>query len=296
MPLSVVDWARASEITHGISGDDDNRSVVYRATLSAAVAGPNDDEADRVIRTYAYANASQEWDGLLLGSIGLEQLTPKIFRVTIQYSMPDGKSLQRKKGTIRWTFNVSTENRKVKAAISQRKFPSTAPDYQNFIQVTPNDDKLTVEGADWPFPTQEFGITMTNDHVFFTPEYIRRVKLYVTKLNDRPFFSHPIGCVMFVGLSGSWESSGSSELTFNFIARNKPDISNPISGITIPSGEVVWGWDFVWTKEGPEATTADQLGLAAEGVYIARIGKTADFRWFGLDSTDPPTGPWVDPT
>lgn len=296
MTATVNLWTRASEVAHGISGDEENREVAYWAQLSEPIDDGDSDYGDRIIRAHAMANAPIMWDDLPRSTVSLQQITPIRFLVVVKYARNTQTPAQKTPGTIRISFETSLENVKIRRAESQQKFPaSTAPDYGKFINVVHEDDKIRVEGTDFPFPLQEFSIQLTQDHTFFTTEYLRRCRRYVGKLNDRTFFSNPRGSVMFYGFRGSVENSGNSDLTYVFKYRDNPTLPKDVAGITIPSGTDVVGWDVVWEKNGPEATAVNHLSIAAEGVYIARVGKFVDFRWLGLDVTDPPTGSWVEP-
>ena len=298
MAVTIKTFTRASELSHGISGDDDNRDVAFWAVLSEPVADEFSDFGDKLIRLHVNANAPILWDGLPRGNISLQQITPVRFLVTVHYTKNKSDD-QKATAGVKLSFEVTTNNHKVTVAQSQIGWPTAVTDtYKKFINVVHDDDKVKVEGVDFPFPEQEFSYTYTADRVFFTDEYLRRCRLMVTRINSFTFFTNPPGSVMFSGLRGTVENTGSSELTYLFKYRQNPNTTaeQDIAGVTIPIGADIWGWDVMWTKFAPEATNVAQLSTVAEGVYRARVGKAFDLGWLLIDPSHIPGGSWADPT
>jgi hypothetical protein len=279
---NVIQFDRVSEIDGGISGNSDDRTVIYLARLNAPVANPNDDSGDIAILDYAEDNTPLRWDGMPRSGISLEQKTPDRFRVTVSYSRRDPPPAR--EGEIKYAFKLNTENAKRYYALSQQKFGTNAPNHGVFLNVTTQDGQgATVEGADVPMPVQEFDITVTKNYTDMTQSYLAIVENLAGKINNAPFRGRAAGEVLFKGAEGSISSRGDSEITYHFAVKKNPSLPMTIGGIQIPSGTVVRGWDYIWVEWKTQVDTiAADLAAGARGVYVAQVFESGNFATLGL--------------
>jgi hypothetical protein len=294
MAVTIKRFTRASEVTGGISGNSDARSFDYIVELSEPVASASSDEGDALILDHAELNVPTVWDGCRRGPFQLTQLTPRIFKVTANYSRKDPAALREQvAGSVRISYDFSTESITTYLARSQQIFGADAPDHGNYINVGSEDGKVVVDGTDIPRPTQEFSVSMTVNRATLTPLQRATVTYLVGKVNDAPFNGFLAGEVLFRGAQMTVsEDSDSSEtqVEYKFGVRANPVLPMTINGITIPAtaGDppvpvVVWGWDYIWTQLAAQEDVAQaDVKAGAKGLYVARVFEAGDFDILGL--------------
>lgn len=277
MAATVSTFERASEVTYGISGDQDNREIVWIAKMSEPVASEQSDEADAAIMNYVQANVTGTWDGLTLSGVRISQLLPDKFRVTTIYTRRDLRPIGGALGvSARFSYEFATENVKTLLPYSQQRFPSTAPNHK-FINVSTKDGKAEPLGADVPRPKQSFEYSIAVPAAGFTDAYHGVIESRIGKLNNATFLGrYNIGEVLFEGARGTKNTDGQSELALRFSVRRNPALPLTISGITIPNTATVYGWDIIWPLYDADVD-GDDLIADAKALYVSRVFETADF-------------------
>ena len=155
-------------------------------------------------------------DGLLCRTIDMNPDGPNAWQAVAQYGEPKLKTREKEKlnavGEYRVSFSVKPQTIKQFVAKNTQRFPSTAKDYNNAINV--NQDGQ-VEGVETIIPGLSITVTQRMAGASLTPAYALAVANLVGKYNNGPFMTvFPAGSIQFIG--------GDAALSFA--------INNPIAG------------------------------------------------------------------
>jgi hypothetical protein len=157
-----------------------------------------------------------EIDGLLCRTIEMNPDGPNAWQAVARYGEPKLRTREKEKlqavGDYRVSFSVKPQTIKQFVAKSTQRFPGTAKDYNNAINV--NSDGQ-VEGVDTIIPGLSITITQRMQGSTLTPAYALAVANLVGKYNNATFMGvFPAGSIQFIG--------GDAALSFA--------INNPFSG------------------------------------------------------------------
>lgn len=155
-------------------------------------------------------------DGLLCRTIDMNPDGPNAWQAVAQYGEAKLRTREKEKlnavGEYRVSFSVKPQTVKQFVAKSTTRYPSTAKDYNNAINV--NSDGQ-VEGVDTIIPGLSITVTQRMAGASLTPTYALTVANLVGKYNNATFMGvFPAGSIQFIG--------GDAALSFA--------INNPISG------------------------------------------------------------------
>ena len=198
-----------------------------------------------------------EIDGLLCRTIDMNPDGPNAWQAVAQYGEPKLRTREREKlqavGDYRVSFSVKPQTVKQFVAKSTQRFPSTAKDYNNAINV--NSDGQ-VEGVDTIIPGLSITVTQRMAGASLTPTYALAVANLVGKYNNSTFMGvFPMGSIQFIGgdaalsfaINNPFEGGPAltpqdRELSFEFL------YSPNLTGITIGSitGINKLGHQYMW--------------------------------------------------
>ena len=283
----IVEFVRASEVAHGVSGDEDNATLSFVCKFSQAPGDAPPDNGDELIRDYIKNNLGTgvnqipgEWDLMPRGKTRIRQLSPYYYACEVNYAYqapPIIRESQNETASIR--FRTGTRTFTARLANEQRAYNFAGAIHEvhgNAINVVMTKDSLDIKGAQAIHRTQEFDLIYTRDSTFFSESYLTSVTDLVTKVNAAPYRGYARGEVIFMGLEGSVEQTGASSLTYKFAVEKNQDAGTVVDGITVT--EAMAGWEKVWV-EREEKVDNERKVIAAEAktVHVYRDFEYGDF-------------------
>lgn len=169
------------------------------------------------------------------------------------------------------SFSVGGGSQTVQEAQSQVKYPSTATDFGNAINVQ---DDGSVLGVDIITPM----LTFTRVHYLpdsvVTPAYTKGLIDAVGHTNSDLFLTYGPGELLLLSASGSKRGEDDWAVTFEFLAGYN-DTGMTVAGV---SGISKKAHDYLWVGYEPGTDdTAKKMKPTGIGVYVATVYKTAAF-------------------
>tara|TARA_Y100000593_G_scaffold25220_2_gene50394 strand:- start:175 stop:1068 length:894 start_codon:yes stop_codon:yes gene_type:complete len=288
----IVEFVRASEVTHGVEGDDDNATLSFVCKFSQASGDAPPDNGDELIRDYIENNLGTGvnqipgvWDEMPKGKTRIRQLSPYYYKCDVRYAFVTPPVIRDERegeglGTVSLRFRSATQTFTARVANDQRSYDVNGeiddPPHGNAINVVQTKDSTEARGAQAFRRVQEFEIQYTRQSVFFSDEYCASVSELVSKVNAATYRGHARGEVTFMGIDGTVESNGSSTLTYRFaIEKNKP-AGTVIDGITVV--DAMDGWEKVWVERQEEVDEENKVIEAKpKTVHVYRDFEYGDF-------------------
>lgn len=279
--MTVISFQEASEVGEFLTFNPESRTATYLATLDSFA-----DNVDTQIEAYILANLGvtipAARDDLVFSTYTAEQIMPKVVRVSLEYT-PLGQITFNPPASgvvIGFNFDFGVEQKTLRHADGQQRYPATAPDRAGFINVDDRDSPPVVNGIQSTSPIQVFELGISAPYTFFTDAYLRQVEELVDTINDATFQTRAAGEVLFVGARGTIESTGSSSISFRFLRKKNPftnpaPASSSIAGVDV-EGATIYAWDQIDVGYR-SAIDANDLVAEADRVYINRVKKLGDF-------------------
>ncbi len=267
-----------------ITGNDENNESVE---LTYIVCNTNDlDEGKQAVLAKAPAN----YLGCSLSSVSVDHIDGTnviYYRVNYSHSYLGTGALSHKEATV--SFDMSQGSAVIKRAYAQTKYGTNAPDPGLAIGWNgKNGDQLEIAGVSVPVCTirKKYSRKMYADEL--TVDWERLHAGAFGRVNAAAWGSYKAGEVMFLGCSYSGVNSRTNSVIVDYnmaIAFNEYDreMGTDSAGKTIKITKTGWAyvWDIVKAK-AEEKGKPPQLYI--DGLYVANVFKTFNFKAFGLDN------------
>lgn len=177
--------------------------------------------------------------------------------------------------TIRWSFDTSGGSIRVTHSKSTSKYPSTAPDFGNAIQVQNNE----AQGTDIVIPALKLTASYRWPKNTVDPTYVNLLASLSGCVNSDTFGVYAPGTLLFLGASGEIVDNIPTDISYQFAA------SANATGLTIGavSGVAKKGHEFLWVCfEDDEDATAKRLTKKALAVYVEKVYTEVAFSSLGI--------------
>jgi len=243
--------------------------------LRYLIVGTDD---DALVRALTNAASPVTYGSLVKSQIHTSEEGEEFWHGDVQYS-------QRKQGNpgdIEWAFEMSAApaTHLSTSLETVAKYPATAPDFKQFLNVRKDGNDLTPDGLDADVATS---LTWSETHYLtfasFTPAYIAKLYALRGRVNDDAWRVYAKGEVRLLSVSGSPKGEYVVPLTFRFEAI--PNETNIVIGaVTVTAKE---GHEYLWVYgEMKEDATAKCKVIQPQGAYVEKIYEYGDFSSIGL--------------
>lgn len=255
---------------------DDNGNKTW--TLNFTLQDDNEagiDPEDAYAAAYAYAVANKDFDDLTAKSIQLEEEEEgagRVYRLSIKYTINGDLGSEEESGqTVYGTLRFSTKggsshiNHSLSTTGTYRPRNGDAPpNFSGLINV----QNGTPAGVDIQTPVLHIDVTCKLPTALITPQWLATFYSLTGKVNSNALWSYPAHTLLFRGLDGSTDGSGTCNLTFSFdFQPNTSDEVDPFDVITKNGWEYVWVYSELKTDATSNTTVPKPIGLYVEQVY-----------------------------
>lgn len=153
------------------------------------------------------------------------------------------------------------------------KYPSTAVDYKQAINVRKNGNDLDIDGTDIIIPALKLSYTFTHPLGNVNEAFARTVASVTACCNSASFRGFQPGEVLFLGADGSDGTSAEAEVTYHFACESnlQDHIIGSITGINKD------GHDLMWVNSKND-TASGKPTITPLGVYIERVYQRIDLK------------------
>ncbi len=219
---------------------------------------------------------------LILVNVNLKVLArSQTFKAKLDWKIPDRKDAAEPPETndSEFGFSVQTQTVNVTHALSQNRYPSTAPSHGTAINV---DENGQPQGIDQQFAVAEYTETHWLPESQITVPWFRTISGIVGKTNNATFRNFTARELLLTGVDGSRRGRGDWRVNFRW-AHGTHQTGITVAGISSVNKEA---HDYVWvTWEKEVDGTANRFKVSAVGVYVARIYDQADYSGLGIGTT-----------
>jgi hypothetical protein len=150
-----------------------------------------------------------------------------------------------------------------------------ADDHGGAIGVTPDE----IKGVDVFTPTVSF--TRTVSRAAMSMAYFKALAAMVGRKNDRPWYGHAPGEVLYMGCSGQFSQKDRYSLAHRFsVSFSETDIAIVPGELTVPYKR---GWDWLWVSyEERDNEEKTRKLIRPQGAYVEEVYPDGDFELLGL--------------
>lgn len=252
-------------------GSETTRSRVY---FVAAASG----ESDAISTALAQLTSDlggTTLDGLPIRNINVrESASPGEYIATCTF----GGINQQSSTETRVSFEFGQETETQRVAVSQKRYPASAPDRKGLMGVAPDQNGTMVAmGAEVPGQSFTFSKTQVLSIGLVTDGFLGTLAGVFLHTNADNFAGFPPGEVLLVGISGSQRSNVDFEVAYRFSHRyNRNNVV--VEGVTVP---FVRGWEQLEYEVVTEVFN-DKLVPKVTSIYVNQVFHTAPFSGLGL--------------
>jgi hypothetical protein len=175
-------------------------------------------------------------------------------------------------GSIRFAFSTTGGSFHIKTSReSVARYPNTAEDFKQLINVKKSSGKFDVEGTDIIIPALKMSYTVKHPLGMVNEDFARAIAGVTSCCNSTVFRGFQPGEVLFLGADGSQGTDSEAEVTCHFAAeKNLQDlIIGDITGIEKN------GHDFLWVT-WEDDTVGGKPIAKPKAVYVERVYQRVD--------------------
>ena len=242
------------------------------------------DPDDAYSAAYGYMTSNRTFDGCTAKSLTLESEgdgAQYVWNFSIEYSTigelggDDGTA-----ATVVGTLRFSTKGGSThinKSITTRTKLPNSnisnaAPDFKGLINVQDN----IPAGVDIQVPCLHVDVTTKLATSRVTSNWLATYYNLTGKVNSDALWGFPAHTLLFRGVDGSTDGSGTCSLTFSF------DFSPNVTSTYAPFSQTEKrGWEYLWVHN--TLTTDSTAGVTVatpDGLYIEQVYEEASFSPF----------------
>lgn len=266
-----------------VTGNDETNESVE---LTYIVCNTNDiDEGKQAVLAKAPAN----YLDCPLSSVSVDRIEGTnviYFRASYRNNSLGGGSLSKKEATV--SFDMSQSSAVIKRAYAQTKYGTNAPDPGLAIGWNGNyGDQMEIAGVSVPVCTIRKKYTRLMDADELTVDWERLHAGAFGRVNASAFGDYKPGEVLFLGCSYSGLNSKTRTIIVEYnmaIAFNEYDRDMGVDSAGKSIKITKTGWAYVWDIVKADSKQKGQPPrLYIDGLYVANVYKTFNFKVFGLD-------------
>ena len=198
-----------------------------------------------IVRAYAasatpYMIASDS-DILFRDDIQLQHQGGGVYYVTVRWVKQD----EQKPPVGQWKFSFSTTGGTFHISHSREtvaKYPSTAPSYEQAINVVKKDNDADIEGADIIVPATKLTYTYSHPLGVVNESFARSIADLTGGVNSATWRGFDAGSLIFLGAEGSDGSNSEAEVNYHFAyERNLENLTyGSITGVNKDGHDLLW--------------------------------------------------------
>jgi len=234
-----------------------------------------------IVRAYAAQQVPQvvatEQGFLFLDDIAVQEQGQSVFYVTPRYVTQDAQKPP--VGSMKFAFSTTGGSFHVTHSKSTvNRYPSTAVDYKQAINVRTNGNDLDIDGADIIIPALKLTYTFNHPQGFVNESHARNLASITGCVNDSVFRGFAAGEVLFLGADGSDGTNSEAEVACHFACESNLQalVIGAVTGIEKNGHDLLWVNSKKDTDSGKP--TVVPLGVYIERVY-RRVNLAAALGW-----------------
>ena len=240
--------------------------------------------ANAYTAAYGHMTSNRSFDGCKAKNLTIEtggDAAQRVWNFSIDYSTTgelggDDGTAQTVVGTLRFsTKGGSTHINKslqTRVKLPNQNISNAAPDFKGLINVQDN----TPAGVDIQVPCLHVDVTAKLSTSRVTSNWLATYYNLTGKVNSDALWGFPAHTLIFRGVDGSTDGSGTCSLTFSF------DFSPTVTSSYAPFSQVEKrGWEYLWVHN--TLTTDSTAGVTVatpDGLYVEQVYEEASFSPF----------------
>lgn len=244
------------------------------------------DPDDAYSAAYGYMTSNRTFDGCSAKSVAIDEAVDGaqyVWKFSIEYSTigelgGDDGTQQTVVGTLRFsTKGGSTHINKslqTRVKMPNQNISNAAPDFKGLINVQNN----IPAGVDIQVPALHVDVTAKLATSRVTSNWLATYYNLTGKVNSDALWGFPAHTLIFRGVDGSTDGSGTCSLTFSF------DFSPNVTSTYAPFSQTEKrGWEYIWVHNTlTEDSTAGVTVATPDGLYVEQVYEEASFAPFNF--------------